>query len=103
MSAVDEFDRVGEAVGAVIADVIFHRGVVYVEHEAFADEDRLPFVDVELFGQLRVCATGIYHLARGLDDDAVILPEVFVERERHVLFSGHRDRGVEIGDEIDER
>ena len=32
--------------------------IVTPDDEAFADEDRLPFVDVELFGQLRVCAGG---------------------------------------------
>lgn len=97
-------DAVGEAIGPVVADVVFGQLPVHVVYTTFPDQNRVGRPDVELRRNEIAGKTGRYLLLAGLDHDAELLFENVVERLRREMFlSRERDAGVEVGDEIDER
>lgn len=96
-------DRVGETVGAVVADVIFDGYAFDIVDEAAADQDRVVLRNAQLRSDPFSGQPGRNLLDGGVYDDVVLFLEQFVERVGEVVVAADRKFGVEIGDEDHER
>lgn len=94
---------VGEAVSAVVADVVLDGDPLDIVDVAAADEDRIVFRDAQLGRDALAGQPGRDLLDGGVDDDIVLGLKQFVERHREVVVAADREARVEVGDEDHER